>query len=86
MAGNIYPGFFIPPYNSNKKEWLINNLSKGWLTKNEQNKLDSYNVTRKYVLRNTLAILPEYKYIKNKDVCVSKKDNRCYFDITSELY
>ena len=42
---------------------------------------DTYNVIILYVLKNALAMLPEYGYIKNKEVYISEKDNRCYCDV-----
>jgi hypothetical protein len=69
----------------NKKEWLIANLTKGWLTGTKPNTLDSFSISRKYVLKNVLAMLPEYEYIKEREIYISGKDNRCYFDISKNL-
>ena len=62
-----------------KKEFLIQMLTRGNLTGPAIQ--DTYNVTRLYVLRNALSILPAFEYMKNREVYISKKDNRCYCDV-----
>ena len=42
---------------------------------------DTYNLMRKYILRNALGTLPEYKDITKHVIYVSSKDERCYCNI-----
>ena len=62
-----------------RKHYLLALLKKGWLT--EPMVLDTFNSLRKYVIRNTLACLPEYTHLKNAEIYVSEKDGRCYCDV-----
>ena len=62
-----------------RKDWIIHMLTRGGLTGPAVQ--DTYNVTRLYVLRNVLAMLPQYEYMKNREVYISDKDNRCYCDV-----
>ena len=62
-----------------KKEWIVRMLTRGNLTGPAVT--DTYNVTRLYVLRNALAALPGYEYLKLREVYVSGKNNRCYCDV-----
>ena len=52
-----------------KKEWLLNSLRKGWLTGELSNgkiaEGDCYNVMSKYIIRNAIGTLPEYKDISS---------------------
>jgi len=61
-----------------KKEWIIHMLTRGCLTGPAIQ--DTYGVAILYILRNALAMLPEYSYMKDREVTVSGKDNRCYCD------
>ena len=62
-----------------RKEWIIHMLTRGGIVGPAVQ--DTYNVTMLYILRNALAILPEYEYMKNAEVYISEKDNRCYCDV-----
>lgn len=68
-----------------KKDWLLDLLRKGWLTgKLSNGKIsegDCDNVMIKYIIRNALGILPEYKNISKYDIYVSGKDERCCCNI-----
>lgn len=68
-----------------KKEWLLDLLRRGWLTGKLSNgkisERDTYNLLEKYIIRNALSILPEYKDIAKYEIYVSDKDNRCYCNI-----
>jgi hypothetical protein len=64
---------------ADKKDWLIGMLTKGHLTGPAVQ--DTYCDIRKYVLRNALAMLPEYAHLKNRKIYISPKDSRCYFDV-----
>ena len=48
-----------------KKEWLLDLLRRGWITgKLSNGKIsegDTYNLLGKYIIRNAIGILPEYK-------------------------
>lgn len=72
-------------YTAQKKEWLLNMLRKGWLTgKLSNGKIsegDCYNLMGKYIIRNALGTLPEYKDIAKHEIYVSDRDGRCYCDI-----
>ena len=50
-----------------KKEWLLDLLRRGWITgKLSNGKIsegDTYNLMGKYIIRNALGTLPEYKNI-----------------------
>jgi len=62
-----------------RSDYLLGLLRRGWLTGPAE--LDTYNVLRKYVVRNTLARLPEYEHIRNSQVYISDEDGRCYCDV-----
>lgn len=68
-----------------KKEWLLDLLRKGWITgKLSNGKIsegDSYNLMGKYIIRNAIGTLPEYKDVSKYEIYVSGKDERCYCDI-----
>lgn len=70
---------------SQKKEWLSDLLRRGWITGRLSNgnlsEGDTYNVMRKYIIRNALGTLPEYKDISQYEIYVSDKDGRCYCSI-----
>lgn len=57
------------------KERVFALLQKGCIV--NQNNIDRYNPLRKYVLRNALARLEEYKYLKNAAIYTAD-DGRCY--------
>lgn len=65
-----------------KKEWLLNLLRRGWITgKLSNGKIsegDTYNLMGKYILRNALGTLPEYKEIAKYEIYVNSEDGRCY--------
>ena len=64
---------------AHRKEWIIHMLTRGSVVGPAMQ--DTYNVIILYVLKNALAMLPDYGYIKNKEVYISEKDNRCYCDV-----
>lgn len=68
-----------------KKDYLLNLLKRGWITgKLSNGKIsegDTYNVLGKYILRNALGILPEYKEIARHKIYINEADGRCYCDI-----
>ena len=68
-----------------KKEWLLALLRKGWLTgKLSNGKIsegDTYNLMGKYILRNALGTLPEYKEISENEIYINDSDGRCYCNI-----
>lgn len=68
-----------------KKEWLLALLRKGWLTgKLSNGKIsegDTYNLMGKYILRNALGTLPEYKEITENEIYINDSDGRCYCNI-----
>lgn len=70
---------------SQKKEWLSDLLRRGWITGRLSNGTvsegDTYNVMRKYIIRNALGTLPEYEDISRYEIDVSDKDGRCYCSI-----
>lgn len=59
-----------------KKNLLTGLLTQGWRTGPAES--DTYNVLRKYVLRNALSLLPEYTGYQAAEICISEKDGRCY--------
>jgi hypothetical protein len=61
------------------KDFLLTLLGKGWLTGPAEN--DKYNPLIKYVLRNTLACLSEYEYLRDAEVYISGEERRCYCDV-----
>lgn len=68
-----------------KKEWLLELLRKGWITgKLSNGKIsegDCYNLMGKYIIRNALGTLPGYEDIGKHEIYVSGKDERCYCNI-----
>lgn len=68
-----------------KKEWLLDLLRRGWITgKLSNGKIsegDSYNLMMKYIIRNAIGTLPEYEDISKYEIYVSSKDERCYCNI-----
>lgn len=62
-----------------RKDFLLTLLKRGWLTGPAEN--DKYTPLSKYVLRNTLAGLPEFEYLRNAEIYISDKDGRCYCDV-----
>ena len=57
------------------KDTILPVLNRGNLTGPAEQ--DTYNITRLYVLRNALAMLPEYDYMRGREVIVSENDGRC---------
>ena len=72
-------------YIAQKKDWLLSMLRKGWITgKLSNGKIsegDCYNLMGKYIIRNALGTLPEYKDIAKHEIYVSDRDGRCYCNI-----
>lgn len=70
---------------SQKKEWLLDLLRRGWITGKLSNgkvsEMDTYNPMFKYIIRNALGTLPEYKDISKHEIYISSKDERCYCNI-----
>lgn len=68
-----------------RKEWLLGLLRKGWLTGKLSNgkiaEADRYNVMGKYIIRNAIGTLPEYKEIANNEIYINDIDGRCYCNI-----
>lgn len=68
-----------------KKEWLLDLLRRGWITgKLSNGKIsegDSYNLMGKYIIRNAIGTLPGYEDVSKYEIYVSGKDERCYCDI-----
>lgn len=68
-----------------KKEWLLALLRRGWITGKLSNgkgsEADNYNLTGKYIIRNALGILPEYKNISEHEIYINSKNDRCYCNI-----
>lgn len=68
-----------------KKDWLLNLLRKPWITGTLSNgrisEMDTYNLMYKYIIRNALETLPEYKDISKCKIYVNSSDSRCYCDI-----
>lgn len=66
---------------SQKKEWLLNLLRRGWITGRLSNgkisEGDTYNLLGKYILRNAIGTLPEYADASKYEIYVDK-DERCY--------
>lgn len=64
-----------------KKEWLLDLLRKGWITgKLSNGKIsegDRYNLMGKYIIRNAIGTLPGYEY----EIYVNSRDERCYCNI-----
>ena len=58
-----------------EKNHIIGQLNRSYLMKTEHDGIGLY------VMRNALARLPEYAYLKERRPYVSKKDGRLYFDI-----
>ena len=70
---------------SQKKEWLLDLLKRGWITGKLSNgkisEIDTYSPMFKYTIRNALGTLPEYKDISKHEIYISSKDERCYCNI-----
>ena len=70
---------------SQKKEWLLDLLRRGWITGNLSNgkisEIDAYSPMFKYTIRNALGTLPEYKDISKHEIYISNEDKRCYCNI-----
>lgn len=70
---------------SQKKEWLLDLLRRGWITgKLSNGKIsegDRYNLMGKYIIRNALGTLPEYEDISKFTIYVNSEDGRCYCNI-----
>lgn len=68
-----------------KKDWLLDLLRKGWITgKLSNGKIsegDSYNLMGKYIIRNAIGTLPGYEDISKHEIYVNSKDERCYCNI-----
>lgn len=68
-----------------KQEWLLNLLRRGWITgKLSNGKIsegDTYNLMGKYIIRNAIGILPEFKDVSKYEIYVNDKDKRCYCNI-----
>lgn len=66
----------------NKKEWLLKLLRQGWITGKLSNgkisEMDTYNLLYKYIIRNALGTLPEFRNIAEHEIYVDEKDDRCY--------
>ncbi len=69
----------------NKKEWLLQLLRQGWITGKLRNgkisEMDTYNLLYKYIIRNALGTLPEFKNIAEHEIYVKEEDDRCYCEI-----
>lgn len=68
-----------------KKEWLLDLLRRGWITgKLSNGKIsegDTYNLMGKFIIRNAIGTLPEYEDVSKYEIYVSDKDERCYCNI-----
>ena len=68
-----------------KKDWLLNLLRRGWITGRLSNgklsESDTYNVMSKYIIRNAIGTLPEYKNISKHEIYINDKEGRCYCNI-----
>ncbi|MDE6763150.1 MAG: hypothetical protein K2J73_05680 [Oscillospiraceae bacterium] len=68
-----------------KKEWLLDLLRRGWITgKLSNGKIsegDSYNLMGKYIIRNAIGTLSGYEDVSKYEIYVSSKDERCYCNI-----
>ena len=68
-----------------KKDWLLDLLRRGRITDKRSDgrttEADKYNLMGKYIIRNALGILPEYKDIREHKIYVDPSDGRCYCDI-----
>lgn len=66
---------------SQKKEWLLDLLRRGWITGRLSNgkisEGDTYNLLGKHILRNAIATLPEYADASKYEIYVGE-DERCY--------
>jgi len=59
-----------------QKEIIVSHLSRSYVVKNGNEDI------LLYVMRNALARLSEYSYIKDRRPYISKKDNRLYFNMS----
>lgn len=68
-----------------KKEWLLELLRRGWITgilsNGKISEGDGNNLMGKYIIRNAIGTLEEYKDISECEIYVSGKDERCYCNI-----
>ncbi|MBK1812240.1 hypothetical protein JHL18_16575 [Clostridium sp. YIM B02505] len=64
---------------SNIRGMLLQQLGKSYVMNSENDKY--INVLDKYILRNCLTRLEEFKYIKEREPFVSEKDGRLHFDV-----
>lgn len=68
-----------------RKEWLLDLLRRGWITGKLTNgrisEGDTYNLMGKYIIRNALGTLPEFKDISKHRIYIDSSDERCYCDI-----
>lgn len=68
-----------------KKDWLLGLLRRGWITGRLSNgrisESDTYNLMTKYIIRNAIGTLQGYEDIARHEIYVSGKDERCYCDI-----
>lgn len=68
-----------------KKEWLSGLLRRGRITgKLSGGKIserDSYYLMGKYILRNSISILPEYKEICKNEIYINDTNRKCYCNI-----
>ena len=68
-----------------KKEWLVQLLRKGWLTGRLSNgrisEGDTYNLLGKYIIRNAVCTLPEYREKDSYRIYVDEIEGRCYCDV-----
>lgn len=68
-----------------KKDWLLGLLRRGWITGRLSNgrisESDTYNLMTKYIIRNAIGTLQGYEDIAKHEIYVSGKDKRCYCDI-----
>ncbi len=65
-----------------RREPLLGLLERGWIVSNSG--VDSYSVMRKYVVRNMLARLPGFEYLKDAEVTIGE-NGRCYCRIPEAL-
>ena len=68
-----------------KMEWLLDLLRRGWITGRLSNgkisEGDTYNLMMKYIIRNAIGTLPEYADVSKYEIYVRNEDGRCYCNI-----
>lgn len=68
-----------------KKEWLLDLLRRGWITGTLSNgkisEGDTFTFMGKYIIRNSLGTLPQFEDISQYEIYVNESDGRCYCDI-----